>query len=430
MSLVVVGLNERDAPLELLGHVAVADRDLSKVLRGLADSPHIDEVVVVSTCMRTEVYAIVERFHDGLADIHQLFQQRSSGSPSESASLTEHLVVEYDDAAIRHLFSVAAGIDSAVLGEGEILRQVRAAAAAAHVEGTAGPYLDGLFRHAVEVGKRSRTETAIARGITSLAHVTTEIASRTVGGTLAGKRVVVVGAGEMGEGIADALVPSGSTEATSPREIVIANRSLARAEALAGRIGGRAIGLAQLFDEVAKADVVMTATSGEEVIFDLASLTTALVDRTERPLVIVDAAMPRDVAPEVVDVAGVTLFNLDDLRRFAESEMNARRDEVESVVNIIDEELERYRFKLRTRAVTPVITALRAKADLIVEEELARVASRLDELAPVDRELIENLAHRLVQKLLHEPTVQLKEAAGSGRGERLAEALRALFDLS
>jgi glutamyl-tRNA reductase len=425
-----VGINERDTSLGLLGNILVSDRDLGKVLQRLCDSPNIDEAIVLSTCMRTEIYAIVERFHDGLADIHALFSERAGGMRVDAIDLAEHLFVEYDDAAARHLFEVAAGIDSAVLGEGEILRQVRTASDQARTEGASGPLLDALFRHAVEIGKRARTETAISRGITSLAHVTTAIASKATGGSLAGKRVVVVGAGEMGEGIADALGsrPSGTGDSL-PSDIVIVNRSVAKAQALAGRVGGRAIGLKDLFDEVAKADVVMTATSGDGLIFDLASITQALALRRHQPLVIVDAAMPRDVEPTVSDVDGVTLFDLDDLRRFAENEVAARRSEVAFVIQIIDEELERYRINLRTRTVVPVVTALRSKADDILNQELEHFGARLSELNVKDRELVESFAHRLVQKLLHEPTVQLKEAAGSGRGERLAEALRALFDL-
>lgn len=430
MSLVVVGMNERDAPLEMLGDIAVSDRDLAKVLQRLCDSSNLDEVVVLSTCMRTEIYAIAERFHDGVADIHQLFSERAGTGRSDMNELAAHFFVEYDDAAVRHLFEVASGIDSAVLGEGEILRQVRHAAARAREEHASGPVLDALFRQAVEVGKRARSETLIARGITSLAHVTTAVASRAIGGSLAGKRIIVVGAGEMGEGIVDALGAGdarGADEALG--EIVIANRSKTKAEAIALRVGGRAIGLKQLFEEVERADIVLTATSGDEVIFDLASMTDAFASRRSSPLVIVDAAMPRDVEPAVGDIDGVTLFDLDDLRRFAESEMLARRTEVAGVVAIIDDELERYRVNVRSRSAAPVIAAMRAKSDGILQQELEYFSGRLAQLSEDDREWVENLLHRVVQKILHEPTVQLKAAAGSSRGERLAEALRALFDL-
>ena len=430
MSLVVVGINERDTPLELLGNIAVSDRDLAKVLRRLCDSSNLDEAVVLSTCMRTEIYAVVERFHDGISDIHEVFIERAGSARLDAGTLADHLVVEYDDAAARHLFEVASGIDSAVLGEGEILRQVRHASSRAREEQSSGPVLDGLFRHAVEVGKRARSETAIARGITSLAHVATAIATQAFGGSLAGRRVVVVGAGEMGEGIADALGSKGGAIGEDGAvDVVIANRSRAKAERLGVRVGGRAIGIGELFAEVAEADVVMTATSGDEVLIDVASMSRVLARRPDRPVVVVDAAMPRDVDPAVGGLAGVTLYDLDDLRRFAEAEVQARRAEVTHVSAIVDDELERYRVNARTRTVAPVVSALRSKADEILRQEFEHFAGRIEQLGTEDQELVSTLAHRVVQKLLHDPTVNLKEAAGSSRGERLAEAMRSLFDL-
>jgi glutamyl-tRNA reductase len=428
MSLVVVSIHERDASVELLGRIAVADRDLSKVLAGLCDSPHLSEAVVLSTCLRTEVYAILERFHDGLGDIQAFFQSRAGGSPLQADLLADQLRVDYDDAAARHLFEVAAGVDSAVLGEGEILRQVRTAAERAREERAAGPVLDGLFRHAIEVGKRARTETAIARGVTSLAHVAAAVAEDRAGGSLAGRRVVVVGAGEMGEGVATALT-GGQEPAAGAIELVIANRTKQRADALAAQLGGRGIGLTELVEEIALADVVVTATSSTETIVEVGALSEIASTRRERPLVIVDAAMPRDVDPAVGELAGVELFDLDHLRRFAEREMAARRNEIGRVEAIVDEEIERYRTDLRSRSVAPLIAALHERAEATRAGELAHFSSRLARLSPEDRALVETLTRRIVQKIVHEPSVNLKQSAGSARGERLAEALRALFDL-
>ncbi len=216
---VVVGLNERDAPLELLERLTVPDRELPKALARLGDSPHASEAVILSTCLRTEVYAVVDRFHDGVADIEAFFA--SLGASSDlSGELSERLVLAFDDAAAEHLFEVAAGIDSAVLGEGEILRQVRRAEEIARAERACGPVLGGLFRHAVLAGKRARAETAIARGVTSLAHVAVNLAARHCGG-LSGRQVVVLGAGEMGAGIVAAL---GAQE--DRPSVAVVNRSL------------------------------------------------------------------------------------------------------------------------------------------------------------------------------------------------------------
>lgn len=424
MSVVVVGLNERDAPLELLEQLAVSERDLPKALGVLCDSPHLSEAVVLSTCLRTEVYAVLERFHDGLSDINAFFHARAGTSPAGGAALEEQLFVAYDDAAARHLFEVAAGSDSAVLGEGEILRQVRHAAERARSERAAGPVLGGLFRHAVEVGKRTRTETSIARGVTSLAHVAVAVAADGRGGTLDGARVVVVGAGEMGEGMATALAG-----APGEPEIVVTSRSRARAEQLAAAVGGRAAELSSLAVELSGADVLLTATSSGTVLLDAAALEEATATRAGRPLLVVDAAVPRDVDPEAAGLPGVLLYDLDDLRRYAEARMDERRGELDRVGEIVEEELERYRASVLGRSVAPVVAALRASAEQLRQSELERFRPRLARLGPAELEAVEAFSKRLVAKLLHEPTVQVKRAAGSPRGERLAEALRQLHDL-
>ena len=424
MSVVVVGLNEHDAPVDLLERLAVSDRDLPKALALLCDSPHLSEAVVLSTCMRTEVYAVLERFHDGLADINAFFHARAGSSPAGTEALEERLSVAYDDAAARHLFEVAAGSDSAVLGEGEILRQVRHAGERARAERAAGPVLGGLFRHAIEVGKRARTETAIARGVTSLAHVAVAMVADRRGGSLEGARVVVVGAGEMGEGMASAL----SSVAGEP-EIVVVSRSRARAEQLATAVSGRAAELESLPAEVAAADVLLTATSSGDVLLDARSVVAAMRDRPDRPLLVVDAAVPRDVDPAAGLVAGVTLLDLGDLRSYAEARMEARRGEVDRVLEIVEDELERYRATVLGRSVAPVVAALRSGAEQLRQTEMDRLRPRIGRLDAAELEAVEAFSRRLVAKLLHEPTVQVKRAAGSARGERLAEALRQLYDL-
>lgn len=424
MSVVVVGLNERDAPLDLLERLAVADRDLPKALAVLCDSPHLSEAVVLSTCMRTEVYAVLERFHDGLADLNAFFQARAGTSPAGVAALEERLVVAYDDAAARHLFEVAAGSESAVLGEGEILRQVRHAGERARAERAAGPVLGGLFRHAVEVGKRTRTETAIARGITSLAHVAVALVTERHIEGLDGVRILVVGAGEMGDGMASALAG-----ATGRADIAVMSRSRARAERLSAAVDGRVAKLSDLADELRRADVVLSATTADEALIGLECATDVMAARPDRPLLIVDAAVPRDVDPAVGRIPGVTLLDLGDLRSYAETQMQARRGELDRVREIVDEELERYRTSQLDRSVAPAVASLRASAEQIRAAEIERMSARLERLDVADREAVEALSRRLVAKLLHEPTVQLKKAAGSARGERLAEALRQLFDI-
>jgi len=424
VSVVVVSLNERDAPLELFERLAIADRELPKVLASLCDSPHLSEAVVLSTCMRTEVYAVLERFHDGLEDIQSFFESRLGPSEVGAAALEERLVVAYDDEAARHLFGVAAGIDSAVLGEGEVLRQVRHAAEKARLQRASGPVLSGLFRHALEVGKRARAETGIARGTTSLSHVAVALATERSGGSLDGREILVVGTGEMGEGILEAL-----GHVAKKSRIVVANRSLARAKALASRIGARAISMSALHQELANVDILITATASDDILLDADDLSSVLALRAGRSLIAVDVAMPRDIDPAAGKLDGVTLLDVGDLSAFAENEMQTRRGEVARVVEIIDDELERYAMNAQARSVGPIVAALRSKAEAIRQSELERYQSRLGALDEDAREAVDALTRGVVAKLLHDPTVQVKEDAGSTRGERLAEALRALFDL-
>jgi len=424
VAVVAVGINERDVSLDVFEQSAVSERDLPKALQVLCDSEHVSEAVVLSTCLRTEVYAVVERFHDGLADIERFFRSCSSAMGTDSPPLSELLSCWIDDAAVSHLFEVAAGIDSPVLGEGEILRQVRTAAELARQEHAAGRVLGPLFRHAVEAGKRVRTETAIAQGTTSLAHAAVALAADHLEGGLAGRSVLVIGAGEMGAGFSKALA-----QPVGPARVVVANRSAERAAAVAEQSGAQAVGLSKLDEELARADLVLTSTAAPDVVLDVARVGRTMRSRPDRPLLVVDVAVPRDVDPAVVDLEGVSLLDVEDVRRFAEARMSTRRGEIPAVRAVLTEELERYRASYAARSAAPVVAALRMRAETIRRAELDRQQARLEALGPEAREIVETVTQRTVAKLLHEPTVRIKDAAGSPRGERLAEALRSLFDL-
>ncbi len=424
MAVVAVGINERDVSLDVFEQSAVSQRDLPKALQVLCDSEHVSEAVVLSTCLRTEVYAVVERFHDGLADIERFFRSCSSAMGTDSPPLSELLSCWIDDAAVSHLFEVAAGIDSPVLGEGEILRQVRAAAELARQEHAAGRVLGPLFRHAVEAGKRVRTETAIAQGTTSLAHAAVALAADHLEGGLAGRSVLVIGAGEMGAGFSKALA-----QPVGPARVVVANRSAGRAAAVAEQSGAQAVSLSKLDEELARADLVLTSTAAPDVVLDVARVGRTMRSRPDRPLLVVDVAVPRDVDPAVADLEGVSLLDVEDVRRFAEARMSTRRGEIPAVRAVLTEELERYRASYAARSAAPVVAALRMRAETIRRAELDRQWARLEALGPEAREIVETVTQRTVAKLLHEPTVRIKDAAGSPRGERLAEALRSLFDL-
>jgi glutamyl-tRNA reductase len=419
VSVVVVGLNHRTVPLELLERMNVSSTRLPKVLADLAGREHVSEVVVLSTCHRTEVYAVAERYHGAVQDIRHAFSEMAFIPPEE---FSDYLYSYFDEGAVNHLFSVAAGLDSVVLGESEILGQVRQAWQRAHEEGVAGPRLAALFRQAVVAGKRARSETAIARGTTSLAHAAVAMAARHVG-SIEGKRILLLGAGEVGESMA--LAVAGIDGA----DVIVANRTWDRALALAARVGGRAVQLDGLTDALAETDLLLTSTGAPSAIVDAADIAPAVEARDGRPLLIVDVAMPRDIDPSVGALPGVTLLDLDDVRAFVEAGLEERRREVTKVRGIVAEEVERYLESATAREVAPTVAALRDRVEALRVGELERQRARLEGLDAKQREAVEAVTRGVMAKLLHDPTVRLKDAAGTARGERLADALRELFDI-
>jgi len=419
VSVVVIGLNHRTAPLELLERMTVADGQLPKALHDLTTREHISEALVLSTCNRTEVYAVAERFHGAYSDIRGFLADFSFLPPDEFA---DHLYVHYDTAAVSHLLSVTSGIDSAVLGESEIQGQVKVAWERAREEGTAGPALNLLLRHALEAGKRARTETAIARNIASVSQAAVAMAGERLGG-VDGKTVLVLGAGDMGEGMAVALAGAGVGR------VQVANRTPARAAELAARVGGEAVALVDVADHLRDADLLLTSTGSHVPLVTAADVAPIMAARPDRPLLVVDIAVPRDVDPEVAGVPGVTLLDMDDLRRFAAAGVAERRREVSAVEAILNDELERYLVATSAREVAPMIVALRQRAESVRSAELDRFRNRYEDLDPRQLELVDAVTRGLVAKLLHQPTVVLKDAAGSARGDRLVAALRELFEI-
>jgi glutamyl-tRNA reductase len=419
VSVVVIGLNHRTAPLDLLERMTIGDGQLPKALHDLCTREHISESLVLSTCNRTEVYAVAERFHGAYSDIRGFLADFSFLPPED---FSDHLYVHYDSAAAAHLLAVTAGLDSAVLGESEIQGQVKVAWERARDEGTAGPALNLLLRHALEAGKRARTETGIARNIASVSQAAVAMTGQRLGG-VAGRTVVVLGAGEMGEGMAVALAGAGAGD------VLVANRTQARAAELAARVGGRAVPLVELPERLAEVDVLLTSTGSRAPMIERADLEPVMAGRADRPLLIVDIAVPRDVDPAVAQVPGVTLLDMDDLRGFAAAGVAERRREVAAVEAILDEELERYLGATSAREVAPMIVALRERAEAARSAELDRLRGRYDDLDERQLDMVDAVTRGLVAKLLHQPTVVLKDAAGSPRGDRLVAALRELFEI-
>jgi glutamyl-tRNA reductase len=419
VSLVVVGLNYRTVPVELLERMAVPSAALPKALDALMAREHLAEVVLLSTCNRTEVYARTTMFHPGVDDVRHFLADLADLDPD---AVTEMIYTFHEDAAVAHLFAVAAGLDSMIIGEHEILGQVREAWQVAEREATTGPLLSRTFRQAVEVGKRSRTETGIGRHAVSVPSAAVTLAAERLG-SLEGRRVLVVGAGETGTSMAVALAGAGVAE------ITVANRTFARAQELAARVGGRAVTLDEVADLLVGVDVLLTCTGSSDVLVERADVETVMRHRDGRALLIVDVAVPRDVDPGVAQVFGVTLLDIDALRSVGEQSLQRRQAEVGRVREIVTAELARYRVDRSAREVAPLIASLRRRADDIRRDELARVRSRLTALDPDERAAVETMTRAILNKLLHEPTVRLKDAAGTTRGELYADTLAELFAL-
>jgi len=419
MSLLVVGLNHRTVPVELLERVAVPEEKLAKALHDLAAREHLLEVVLLSTCNRTEIYARCTHFHAAVGDVSDFLAAHSGADPAE---LSDHLYTYYDEAAVAHLFSVAAGLDSMIVGESEILGQVRDAWQTAVREQTAPQLLSRMFKHAVESGKRVRTETGISRHPVSIPSAAVAVASEYLG-DLDGARVLVIGAGQMGSGLASTLRSRGVAD------VIVANRTFDRAEQLAARIGARAIPLTDIADTLVDTDVLLTSTASSEVLVERAMIEMVMACRDGRPLLVVDVALPRDIDPGVGDVPDVTLLDLDDLKEYAQRSAERRRGEIGKVRAILAAEIERYRAERAAREVGPLVTSLRELAEDVRAGELERFRGKLAKLDPETRDLVEAITQGVVNKLLHEPTVRVKEAAGTPRGDYYADALASLFDL-
>jgi glutamyl-tRNA reductase len=427
VSVLVVGLSHKSAPVAILERVAVSGDTLSKLLRDVAQAEPVAEVFVVSTCNRVEVYADVDRFHAGVTAICEMLA-RHCGVPAHE--LTTNLYVHYEDRAVSHLMAVACGLDSMVVGEGQILGQVRSALKVAGDHGTVGRVLSELGRLALRTGKRARAETGIGRAGLSLLTVAIDLAAAGLGQTgpdaLAGRDVLIVGAGSMSAMAAATATRSGAAS------IVVANRTRRHAERLAADVSATTAGLADLPAAMAAADVVISCTGAAGQVITAGMVSAAVAARTlaGRPgaLILLDLAMPRDVEPAVDGLPGVVLIGMDLLSVHG---IAATEDDIAVVRAILEAELAAYHSAMDAARVAPTVVALRAKAAKVVDAELARLTGRLsaDGLSGHALDEIAQTVRRVVDKLLHAPTVRVKELAGSPGGEEYAAALRVLFDL-
>lgn len=417
MSVLVVGLNYRGASVDLLEQFAFDHGELPDALPAAAAHDGVREVAILSTCNRTEVYAVVSGFHAGLSALRRFL---SSYHDVPLDGFADRLYSFYGDEAVGHLFGVAAGVDSMVLGEPQILAQVRRAFAAADEHGAVGTTMSALFRRAISVGRRARAETDIERSTSTLAHAAAAMATETLGG-LSGRTVLVVGAGEMGDLAAMSLAKQGM-------EVIVANRTVEHARAVAGRTGGRAIGLDGIAAALVDTDLVVASTGSPHALITHDAVAAAMADRPSRPMVLMDLAVPRDIEPLAATVQGVTLADMDDVRE-AVAPDREQVFEIERVRAIIDEEIEKFSDWQRTHALSPLLSALQGKAESVREAELRRAQRVLKDLGPREREAVEALTRSIVAKLLHHPVTELKARAGTSEGELLARALRTLHAL-
>jgi glutamyl-tRNA reductase len=430
----VVGLSHKSAPVPVLERAALGGDELPKLLRDLFHTGDVAGTFVVSTCNRVEVYADVDRFHGGVAAICELLSRYSGIAIPE---LTGNLYVHYDERAVKHLLAVAAGLDSMVVGEGQILGQVRTALNVAREHGTLGRVLGEVGSAALRTGKRAHAETGIDRTGASLVSVGIDAATAQLGiapasaadQPLSGRNVLVVGAGSMSSLAATTAARAGAAS------VVVANRTRRRAERLAASIGGTTADLARLPDAIAGADLVMSCTGAAGLVITADVVEAALAARAGgRPLVLLDLAMPRDVDTNAAGLPGVTVIGMDELALAGRSAtaVPGVTDDVAAVRAIVEDEFSTYWSAATAARVTPTVVALRAKAAEVVDAELARLAGRLQGAEGFDdhaRNEIARTVRRVVDKLLHAPTVRVKELAGSPRGDGYDEALRVLFDL-
>ncbi len=415
MSVLVVGISHKSAPVALLEQLALDAPGLHKLIDDVAASEHVTEATVIATCNRLEIYAEVDRFHGSVEEVSRLVVDRAG---ERTESMLPHLYVHYDDGAVSHLFQVVAGLDSMAIGEGQILGQTRAALNAGQEIGTVGPALNLLFQQALRVGKRARAETGIDRAAPSLVTAALD-RSHAAGGDLAGKRVLVVGAGSMA-GLATATVA-----ARAAASVTVVNRTSDSADRLAQEYGARSAALDDLTAELALADVVVSCTGAAGILITRDMVAAATVDGRE--LSILDLALPHDVDPAAAELPGVTVVSLAELAdELRDSEAG---QEVDAVRRIVTQEVAAFLSARRQAGVTPTVVALRSMATSVVDAEMERLVGRLPELDDTVRAEVLHTVRRVADKLLHQPTVRVRELANETGAVSYAAALAELFAL-
>jgi glutamyl-tRNA reductase len=411
VNLLSIGASYRTADVGTLERLAIADDAVPAVLQRLVAQPYVGEAVVLSTCNRVEVYAAVSGFHGGLGDVCNVLAEHSGLSATDLAA---HLYVHYDEAAVRHAFEVSSGLDSMVVGEAQILGQLRDAYHSATETDTTGRLLHELMQQALRVGKRAHAETGIDKAGQTVVTAALDVAADVLG-DLAGKPALIIGAGAMGALSLATLTRAG----VGP--VRITNRSAERAARLAEAYGAVAVPFAELDQALAEADLVVSATASTRPVLSRERLEKA------RPVVVLDLAVPRDVAPDATDVDGVTVIDIDTLAAGRRTAPAAA--ETAAVEQIVTAEVDHFLGWLRGADIAPTVAALRTRADEVVAAELGKLMSRRSEFTAEQRADVSRTLHRVVQQLLHSPTVRVRQLAAEPGGDQYATLLRELFDL-
>ena len=423
MPVAVVGVSHRTAPVEVRERFAIPGADAAAVLDTLRSSMAVEEAVLLSTCNRTEFYVYPVGEPRALHAVHDLMAAKAGPL---SRPVAEYVYELTDREAVRHLFRVAAGLDSLVMGESEIQGQVRDAYRSAVEAGReppfAGTVLARLFQDALSVGGRVRAETALGEGAASVASVAVALAGK-IFGSLAPRRVLVLGAGSTAEQVVDALGREGV------EDVSVVSRTYSRAADLARRVRGRALELRELSQALRSTDIVVASTAAPHPVLRPPTFREAFPSGPSSPLLIIDIAIPRDVDPDIGLEPNVFLYNIDDLRFIIDENLHRRTRAVVSAEGIVDEQTEGFVAWFAGLEVVPVIRALRLRAEEVRRAEVDRAMARLGRLEDDERERIHELSRRLVNKLLHPPSVRLREGAADGRGEELVEAARFLYAL-
>jgi glutamyl-tRNA reductase len=419
MNIIVVGLSHKTAPVEIREKVAFSPNQIEKPLRELVALDDIIEGVIVSTCNRVEIYATTRDIAGGIARVKR-FMAEYHRIPFET--LEAHLYTYHSEAAIRHVFRVASSLDSMVVGEPQILGQIKTSYGYAAEYKSSGIILNRFLHKAFSVAKRVRTETRIASSAVSVAFAAVELAKKILG-DLSDKTVMLIGAGEMCELAAKHFLNSGA------KGVMVTNRTFERAERLAEDFGGEAVRFEKMFEHLHRADIVLSSTGAPHIIIGPKDVEEVVRRRRFKPMFFIDIAVPRDIDPKVDNLENAYLFTVDDLQEIVQANLAQRNKEAEKAEEIIDQEIGQFHKWLSSLEVTPTIVALRTRFDEIRRAELGRTAATWKELAPEDEKRLEALTSAIMNKLLHTPTLVLKKAGQGGRVDLYVDALRQLFDL-